>query len=161
VTPDRARTPHDKRGRIYASGHLMWKQHSAANKALDPAQPKRTRRKPPKAMSLSPPCGGACSRPRWTGLCFSGVGGSLLPSAAHWLALPPAVAVLDRAQLAAILSAPLLGPGIRRKPCLALPLRQLGLVPNPAGAQGARWRERAAAGVRRLLLGTRRRRGRC
>ncbi|MCP9826353.1 hypothetical protein [Synechococcus sp. EJ6-Ellesmere] len=65
---------------------------------------------------------------------LNGEGGALLP-VLTLLALPPAVVALIVRHLP-VLRPPLLG-WIRRSPGLALPLHQLGLVPNPAGSQGA------------------------
>ncbi len=129
---ERARTPHPERGRIYVLATDV-DNIQPANKALDPAG-----QNPPQEPAGSDEArrrgGGLLAARRWAWALLSGVGGALLPLLTL-LALPPAAAVWIVRQLP-VLRPPLLG-WIRRSPALALPLRQLGLVPNPAGAPGA------------------------
>ncbi|MCP9841661.1 patatin-like phospholipase family protein [Synechococcus sp. J7-Johnson] len=126
---ERARTPHDERGRIYVLATDV-DNIQPANKALDPSSqnPLEVAANPDEARRRS---GGLLAARRWTWALLSGVGGALLPLLTL-LALPPAAVVWIVRQLP-VLRQPLLG-WIRRSPALALPLHQLGLVPNSAGA---------------------------
>ena len=129
---ERARTPHPDRSRIYVLATDV-DNIQPANKALDPAG-QNPPQEPTNADETRRRRGALLSARRWTWALLSGVGGALLPLLSL-LALPPAAAVWIVRRLP-VLRKPLLG-WIRRSPALALPLRQLGLVPNPAGAQGA------------------------
>jgi len=128
---ERARTPHPDRGRIYVLATDV-DNIQPANKALDPAG-----QNPPQEtanLDEAPGGGGMLGARRWTWALLSGVGGALLPLLTL-LALPPALAAWIVRQLP-VLRPPVLG-WIRRSPALALPLRQLGLVPNSARATRA------------------------
>lgn len=129
---ERARTPHPGRGQIYVLATDV-DNIQPANKALDPAG-QNSPQEPAGSDKARRRGGGLLGAGRWTWALLSGVGGALLPLLTL-LALPPAAAVWIVRRLP-VLRPPLLG-WIRRSPALALPLRQLGLVPNPAGATGA------------------------
>ncbi len=129
---ERARTPHPGRGRIYVLATDV-DNIQPANKALDPAG-QNSPQEPAGSDKAPRSGGGLLGAGRWTWALLSGVGGALLPLLTL-LALPPAAAVWIVRRLP-VLRPPLLG-WIRRSPALALPLRKLGLVPDPAGATGA------------------------
>jgi predicted acylesterase/phospholipase RssA len=129
---ERARTPHPDRSRIYVLATDV-DNIQPANKALDPSG-QNLPQEPTNVDETRRRLGALLSARRWTWASLSGVGGALLPLLTL-LALPPAAAVWIVRRLP-VLRKPLLG-WIRRSPALALPLRQLGLVPNPAGAQSS------------------------
>ncbi len=129
---ERARIPHPDRGRIYVLATDV-DNIQPANKVLDPAGQNQSK-EPVKTDGTRRRGGGMLSASRWTWALLSGVGGALLPLLTL-LALPSAAVVWIVRQLP-VLRPPLLG-WIRRSPAIALPLRQLGLVPNPVGVTGA------------------------